>query len=277
MAKTLLKVTQDILGLMDADEVNHISDSIESEQVARCVETIYNQIISEYDLPVKRTLFRLENTDDDTLGKTRLFLPPLVQTLDTLSYDARLSLTAPPNYRPIHLVSNEDFLHQTAGITPGDNTEEQVYYNSTFKFQIYTNRPPRYATLVEDKVLTFDAYDKNVDFTLQNSKTMCFGVRSTEMILEDEFVIDLPYELLTLLESNSAELAFGLYKGDTPDKITDLARKARVRQQRSKNKTRNRDRTGPDYGRKNPRTTKLGDEEGISTGTVNPLPDYLKS
>lgn len=275
MSKTVLKTVQDILSAMDSDEVNGIGDTIESQQVASCVEIIYNQMVAEYDLPVKTKVIKLESTDDYTNGKTRLYLPEGMLTLDHLEYDKRTTEDGIPNYGRIDIVSDNEFLDRVKNLdTSQSNIEEQYYPNTTFTFGVYNDRAPSYAMLVEQNVLVLDSYQTDIEGSLQTAKSLAKGQIADTLVLADETVLDLPPELYNTLFTNALELAYDLYKGDTPMKVKDLARNGRVRQQRAKQKLRNQSFTGPDYGRK---SKYKGTLDGIDGGAVEPLPDYLKT
>ena len=278
MAKTLLRTVQDILSAMDSDEVNSISDTIESEQVAMCVETVYNQMVSEYDLPAKTKVIRPGATDDYTNGKTRLFLDDDDLTLSYLEYDSRTSASAAPNYKRITMLSNDEFLDRVKNLDSSDsNKEEQTWPNSTFKFAVYTDRAPSYGTLVEESIIVLDAYDSDLDSSILNAKTLAEGQTDGTFQRADDALIDLPKELYTGLLVNAMELAMSLYKGEAPMKVQDLARNGRVRQQRAKHKLRNQRRTGPNYGRGAAKGGSVFDDDGTDSGTSTPLPDYLKT
>ena len=67
MAKmTLLDIVQDIMSDMDSDEINSISDTAESLQVAQIVKTTYYNIIDGKNYAFLYELFKLtaSGTDD---------------------------------------------------------------------------------------------------------------------------------------------------------------------------------------------------------------------
>jgi len=273
MTKTLLTIVQDILELMDSDEVDSISDTIEGDQIAKCIQLIYDQILTEYDLPQKSNVFGADATDDATNGLTRLILPSDKITLTTIRYDVRSAAGDAPSFVDIPLISNEEFLRRTTNLDSSDsNKTEQTWPTGIVKFVIINDQRPHYATLVEQKWIVFDAYDSDLDANILITKSILEGMGQTELSIADTTIIDLPGELLHLLEINAAELAFDIYKGGTPNKIRDLARKARVRQQRSKHKTRDNNNTGPNFGRKG--KGKGTARSGASTGTTTSLPSW---
>ena len=57
--RTLLRLVQDILSSLDSDEVNSISDTPESLQVANIVRTTYEDLVSLLDLPEHFSFFEL--------------------------------------------------------------------------------------------------------------------------------------------------------------------------------------------------------------------------
>lgn len=70
--KTVLDIVQDVLSEMDSDEVNSISDTIEAEQVARIVRSVFYDIVEEMDISFKGQLIQLESAveaDKPTLMK----------------------------------------------------------------------------------------------------------------------------------------------------------------------------------------------------------------
>lgn len=57
MPKPLIEYVQDILSSMDSDEVNSISDTVESMQVATILKNCYEELVANIELPEEYTLF----------------------------------------------------------------------------------------------------------------------------------------------------------------------------------------------------------------------------
>ena len=66
MKYTLLQLVQTIASSMDSDEVNSISDSTESLQIANIVRSVYYDLINRAKLPEHFTLVTLEASVDNT-------------------------------------------------------------------------------------------------------------------------------------------------------------------------------------------------------------------
>ena len=65
MAKlTLLEIVQDIMNDMDSDEVNSISDTEESSQIAQIVKTTYFEILGRRDWPHLSKFTNLNSISD---------------------------------------------------------------------------------------------------------------------------------------------------------------------------------------------------------------------
>lgn len=85
MKYTVLDMTQSILSAMDSDEINSINDTVEASQVAECIRTTYNSMVSRLNLPANNQLIQL--TASGTAAQPVLMtMPDGVQRLDWLKY-----------------------------------------------------------------------------------------------------------------------------------------------------------------------------------------------
>ena len=78
-------MTQDILSNMSSDEVNSISDSSESLQVATIIKQKYYDIISRGDLPNHNQLFQL-NASLDSTKPTLMTVPDGIGHIEYIKY-----------------------------------------------------------------------------------------------------------------------------------------------------------------------------------------------
>jgi|SRR5882672_2831915 len=83
--QTLLTMVQNILAAMSSDEVNSISDTVESMQVAQIIQNKYYDIVARGDLRLDEQLFQL-NPSDSLLSPTLMFLPAGVSRISWLQY-----------------------------------------------------------------------------------------------------------------------------------------------------------------------------------------------
>ena len=66
MRYSLIELVQRILESMDSDEVDSITDTVESLAVANIVKECYYDIISNLDLPERKDIFQLDGSGDST-------------------------------------------------------------------------------------------------------------------------------------------------------------------------------------------------------------------
>jgi hypothetical protein len=85
MAHTLLEITQSILSSLNSDEVNSISDTPESLQVAECIKTSYYNMLGRYDLPEHNQLINLQSSDN--INQPTLMTKPLgINRIEWIQY-----------------------------------------------------------------------------------------------------------------------------------------------------------------------------------------------
>ena len=75
---TVLEMVQDVLSGINGDEVNSISDTVESLQVATYLKEVYENLVAEYNLPVNRKLIMLD-ASGDVNKPTHMRLPNTVR------------------------------------------------------------------------------------------------------------------------------------------------------------------------------------------------------
>lgn len=70
---------------MDSDEVNSINDTVEASQVAECIRTSYNSMVSRLNLPANNQLIQL-TASGNSAQPTLMTIPDGVQRMDWLKY-----------------------------------------------------------------------------------------------------------------------------------------------------------------------------------------------
>lgn len=82
---TLLEMTQSILASLGSDQVNSISDTVESVQVAEILKQTYYNMLGRYDLPEHNQLVQLVASTDPT-QPTLMTLPAGVSRIEWVKY-----------------------------------------------------------------------------------------------------------------------------------------------------------------------------------------------
>lgn len=83
--QTLLTIVQNILSAMSSDEVNSISDTTESMQVAQIIQNKYYDIAARGDLTQHETLFQL-NPSNSAVLPTLMYMPAGISKINWLQY-----------------------------------------------------------------------------------------------------------------------------------------------------------------------------------------------
>lgn len=249
MAKmTLLEIVQDILSEMKSDNVNSISDTEEAGIVAGVVRNTYFEIVNNRLWPDQGSLFKLTaSTDSDR--PTHMRIEDDVADVDWVKYDVRRESSDPIKYRDIPYKSPSDFLDYVMQRDASKaNVLTVIDYHGT-PLLVLTDSEPTCWTSFDDKYIVFDAYNSEVDSTLQNSKTQVFGTKEAAFYLQDTFVPNLPAKAFPYLLAEAKSTCLLNIKEVFSQKTEQSA--TRQRSWLSRNKRRMAGGIKyPDYGRK---------------------------
>lgn len=235
MITTLLELTQNILSAMDSDEVNSISDTVESMQVAEVIKETYLYITNGIDIPARNGLIQLDGlADPDRPNVMRC--PTSAEDIQWIKY----------NSEDVTYMTPLDFVNWT---NMRANDDAATQYNQIW---VLTDRDPRYYTSFDDLELVFDAVNLDEDSTLHQSKTMCWGQKSTLWEMTDDFVPNLPPNLFPRLLAEAKATCFINFKQAANAKEEQRSRQELVRNQNERwraGRTKPIDRL-PNYARK---------------------------
>lgn len=208
-------MTQDILSNMSSDEINSISDTTESLQVATLIKQKYFDIISRGNLPEHSQLFQL----DPSLSITQpvlMYIPDGVTKVDWVKYKDTNTNTSPnPEYKYVTVLPVEQFIDMVGKFTLSESTVDSFTFvdasngfPGNFTFYYKNNIQPNYCCILSNYYVIFDSYDNTVDSTLQDSKTMCSGQVIPVFTMVDSFTPDLDARQFSLLLNEAKALAF---------------------------------------------------------------------
>lgn len=246
MKKTLFEIVDDILNDMDADKVNSIVDTVESEQVAQIVKSCYYEMLSNRNWAFMRKLIQLDALGD--LNKPNyLRVPESVKEMETLRYQVQKVNDPLPILDNIKYKYPDEFLRYIARRN-GDNVKQVIDFSGS-TLLIYDNQAPQYWTSFDDQHIVTDSYDKDLDDTLQKSKSQALAYVYPAWTHEDDFVPEFPAEAFSALIEEAKSTAFLTLKQMANQK----AEQKSARQQRwlsRKNQVLNNEIRYPNYGRK---------------------------
>lgn len=254
MVYTLLEMVQLILSSMDSDEVNSISDTVESNQVALLLKSVYYDIATDIGLPEHETLFEL-NASGDINKPTLMTVPGTVVTMRNLKYDNKEDSDTYSSYKDVEFMAFEDFLRwQEVLRNEATNVGEMTvtFNGELFPFMYRTDAHPKFYTSADDKQIIFDSYNSAVDTTLVKAKTMCMGNVYPEFLMQDDFTPDLDPSQFSFFINRAKTRAFNELKQQLNQESAAEARRQKVIVQKRKRTVPNTDEIYrvPRYGRK---------------------------
>lgn len=206
MSKTVLELVQTILSDIDGDEVNSISDTEESEQVARIVKSTYESIVSHTTWPHTRRAVALTPRSDSNYPTHMVFNENVKELISVFYNKADLGETR-KDYKEINWVDPDDFLRKTNVRNNDETTVDVIIDDSGIELLIRNDKAPEYFTSFDDVNLVFDSYDSAVDSTLQESKFQAQAYIVPTFTMSDSFEPDLPPDAFSLLQEEATSRA----------------------------------------------------------------------
>lgn len=224
MKKTLLQIVQNILNDMDSDPVNSISDTVESEQVAQVVETVFYDLISTRNIPEHKELLKLDAASD-TDFPTHFSMPENTKVIECLWYQ-----DSNGDYREIKWKDPVEFLYLTDRVegTDYDSVNDK---NAGTTLRITNNQDPTFFTSFDDFWIVMNAYDSAVDTTLQASKVRAWGTVYPVFSQTDSYIPDIDATLHPRLIAEAKSTCMSLFKGGPDVKIEQTAKRHKSYQQ----------------------------------------------
>lgn len=195
---TVLEMTQDILNDMDADEVNSINDTTESQQVAQILKSTFFALMHRRNWRSNKQLLKLTASGDNALP-THMYLPDNLSELSLVNYNCQQDMTGRKVYRNIKFIQPDEFLRRQNTFNDTQDNIDVIQDPTGVELLIRNDIPPTYWTSFDDKALVFDAYDSAIEDTLQSVKVQAFGYITPYWTHEDNAIPSIPEEDFTLL------------------------------------------------------------------------------
>jgi len=248
MKKTLLEITQIILGKLDSDEVNSIGDTTESLQVSQEIETTFYELFANLQWPSRQKLLSFEAVSDPTNRPNYLKVKEAVDNFEFIMYNIGTS-TAPEYQKLTYLTPKEFLLYASQNATSSSAMQVVEDWEGAL-YPIKTDKHPTYYTMFDDEYIACDSFLSTADDSLQESKA--FGLAQVIPVFEqtDDYVPEMPAKYFPLLIAEAASMCFINTKGAPNSKEEQRSHRQLVRQQNNRSRSGDAQRkTGPDYGR----------------------------
>lgn len=240
MKRNLLDLTQNILSALNSDEVNSISDTTESRQVAEIIRTTYYNLLVRAELASHRKLFQLTSSGDPTspvlmykpeesvvkLEWIKYYDSSTTDTTDSFDFIHDLNVDLEDNdsggdlatsFKYVKILPIREFLDMTDMFNATESNVDTFEFTAqltssqvadTFSFNYRTDKQPQYCCILQNYYFIFDSYDSTQDDTLQTIKTRCLGIITPSFTLADDFIPDLDDWAFPLLLNEAKSLAF---------------------------------------------------------------------
>jgi len=161
---TLLDMTQSILSEADGDEVNSISDTVESDQCARILVSEFKLIVDEFDIKMHETQTKLTATGAST--PTQMIRPEGFHSIETVWYDKRATGGGDPDFQEVHFKDPAVFLETSFSLNASDSdVETMALSGSGHTLNIKNDEQPMYWTILEgyDNII----FDYELDVSIE--------------------------------------------------------------------------------------------------------------
>lgn len=223
--KTLLEIVQYVLSAMEADNVNSISATVESVAIARVVEETFYELISQSDWPHLETTIPLDSSSD--LSKPNfLKIPENVKHIKGLWY----------NDKPLKYMDPEKFINFTNERDLFLDDVVESLTDTGVRIKVVNSKDPTYFTVLNDKYIITDSFDITDGSVLYGSKAVALATTIPIFQMSDEFVPDLPENMVPTFLAMVKRSAFLYFRREpsNKDERAALAGWGRLLQEKSK-------------------------------------------
>lgn len=225
MILTLLQVCNYYADYTDGFRVSTIDDTIESQQVASIAEKVFYDLNDDiFGNEQVQQLIQLTALADNThpnylkLNDSSNRIKEDAVMYDTSTDVSEIQMTEIDYLPPL------EFLEQI-GTRKTSTTNEIITDFSGYRMVIENKEAPEFYTSFDDEYLVFDAYDSDVDSTLQSSKSGILTTVQRSFTQSDAYEIDFPeWFHTTYLNAVISEASIALR--EEPNLLAD--RKARI-------------------------------------------------
>ena len=225
---TSLDYVQRALGIIDADNISEISDSVEGTQVFGLLKNVYDELLDGFPWPHLREFQRLQVTADLHIMK----LQPDTVGFKWIRYNKKDVIFIDP-------------LEMQKKLDARDTTLDSVDSNGALN-----DRDPSFWSSIDDENITFDSY--NVSLTSALSRYD--GIRKPADLTTDTSRPDIPERMEHLLRNMLFEQALLVLKADET-RAADFTKKIKSQSAKLKRWAKRHDRNdswfGRSYGRRN--------------------------
>lgn len=233
---TLLEMVQNIASALETDEVNSITDTTESLQIAEVIRETFYELFTNTDVPDLTGMIKLDSVSS-IASPNYLRIPDTVNKVFWLRYKDYVS----EQYFPLKYVPPKDFLDTIlaySSIAPSSNLTETIDPDSGISYCVRNDGPPSEYTIFGDNYVAFNSYELAFETTMQGDNSIGYGQKNVEFELEDDFVPPVDANLFPLLLAEAKSVCFINLKQVSSAKEEQRSRRQKRKIQREKHKSR---------------------------------------
>lgn len=251
MKRTILELVQDTSSAVDGADVNSISDSEETLQIANDLRIVYYDLIGRKDWSFLRKLRTLDSVSNSSYP-SHLKIPDNTSRVDYIKYNKRESVVGKNKFQDIIFKYPDDFLEE---VNSRDSTAANMQVVTDFsgaRITIKNDTHPTYFTSLDDKYIIMDAFKSTIDTTLTGANTQVMLYIAPTWTLDDNFIPELPSEMFPLLLAESISYA----QARKDDVLLQKSEQTATRHQRHLSQSAGNIGVGirrPNYGRTSPK------------------------
>lgn len=223
---TLLEMTQNILSDLNSDEINSISDTVESDQVASVIQSCYFDLLADTSIPEHFELGQLTALGDITLPNY-MQLPTNTKNVKWVKYDNHTVAEPQIVYTPIRFMNPDSFFEMVDGNNSTDSNITTVTDPSGVKLLIRNDKFPQWFTTFDDNYLVFDSFSLADESSLTSSRSSIWCSFEPIFIMEDSFTPPLDSELFPRLLAEAKSLCFVNNTQSVNAKVEQIAKRHR--------------------------------------------------
>ena len=226
---TLLQMTQNILSAMNSDEVNSITDTVESMQVAEEIHNTFRDLYTDHDVAQFEGIINLDSPAN-TATPNILTLPDNVQELRWLKYRDFRNTAGPLIYNELIYLDPDMFVRMIVDAPdPASYVLVPIISTSSNTFPIPNNQVPKYYTIfLPDQAIVTDGFDQTYESFLTPASSLAWGVQYETFTMDDNFIPSLPANEFPQLLAEAKAACFINIKQEPNQLETVRARHQRV-------------------------------------------------
>jgi len=208
---SLLEIVQRTLDAMNHDNVNSISDTIESRQISEEARVVYYELMDREDWPHLIKLLPLEPSPDLD-HPNYMKIPVDVVRIDEIRYEATGQDDTRRQFRVVKYLNPNDFLDLVYMRNSDDTNTIEVQDFDGATLLILDNAAPTYWTTFDDEYIVFDSYDAAMSDTLLEAKSSALAKVISTWTTADTFIPDMPDHMFSTYLAEVTAAAFTYWK-----------------------------------------------------------------